>query len=227
MSIFKRRLGLTVALVFVLGVPFGRPVANAETGASGDPLAQLMDGNVRFVEGQLEHPNADPARRKSLVGGQHPIATILACSDSRVPAELVFDQGLGDIFVVRVAGNVAASSEIGSVEYAVHHLHTPLVLVLGHESCGAVTAALLSAEERAHEAREIQELLSMIVPSLGRIDAKLPQAERVHRGVEANVRATVKQLRENPALQAGHEGPAPKIVGGVYDLATGKVRLLN
>lgn len=99
--------------------------------------------------------------------------------------------------------------------------------MLGHESCGAVTAALMTAEERSHEARDIQDLLSLIEPALAGIDRSLPAAERVHRGVEANVRLTVRRLRETPELRSGHGGAAPTIVGGVYDLETGKVRLLN
>jgi carbonic anhydrase len=112
--------------------------------------------------------------------------------------ELVFDQGFRRPVRHRVAGNVVGTDDLGSIEYAVHHLHTPLIVVMGHESCGAVTSALLSAEDRSHEASAIQELLNQIGPALQDIDPALSQAERVHRGVEANVRQSVRQLRPPP-----------------------------
>jgi carbonic anhydrase len=194
--------------------------------SANDALAQLVAGNRRFVGGAAKHPNQDAALRKQLAGGQHPLATIVGCSDSRVPAELVFDQGFGDLFVVRVAGNVVGVSELGSIEYAVHHLHTPLVVVLGHESCGAVTAALSSAADRQKEAQGIQALLNELEPGLTKIDPALAPVERVHKGVEANVRWSMQQLANTPELMHPHEGAAPTIVGAVYDLASGTVRVL-
>src|ERR1700751_2922714 len=107
-------------------------------------LATLMQGNQRYAQNKEEHPDETLGRRKALESAQHPFAVILSCADSRVPPELVFDQGLGDLFVMRVAGNVAAADELGSIEYAVEHLHTRLIGVLGHEKCGAITAALPS-----------------------------------------------------------------------------------
>jgi carbonic anhydrase len=139
----------------------------------------------------------------------------------------LFDQGFGDLFVIRVAGNVTGMDELGSIEYAVHHLHTPLIVVLGHESCGAVTSALLSAEDQSHEAAAIQDLLKQIQPALQGLDPSLSQAERVHQGVEANVRQSVRALQANADLMKPHEGAAPTIVGAVYELETGKVRLLK
>jgi carbonic anhydrase len=128
---------------------------------------------------------------------------------------LVFDQGLGDLFDVRVAGNIVAPDDLGSIEYAVDHLHTPLVLVLGHEGCGAVTAALGSEAARSKEAKEIQELLALILPALKGIDPKLSLAERIHRGVESNVRWSIQQLQNAPALEEKIAGGHLKIVGGV------------
>jgi carbonic anhydrase len=207
------------------------PAADHAKSAAGptadEALAQLVAGNRRFVSSAVKHPNQDAALRKQLASGQHPIATIVGCSDSRVPAELVFDQGLGDLFVVRVAGNVVGVSELGSIEYAVHHLHTSLVVVLGHESCGAVTAALSSEADRKKEAQGIQNLLNELEPGLTKVDPALAPAERVHKGVEANVRWSMKQLAETPELMHPHEGAAPTIVGAVYDLATGAVRILS
>jgi len=213
----SRALGAETQAAHVAAAP---PTANAA-------LEQLMDGNRRFAAGTPQHGHESAARRADLVASQHPVATILGCSDSRVPVELLFDQGFGDLFVVRVAGNVVGTDDLGSIEYAVHHLHTPLVLVLGHETCGAVTSALLSEADRLHEAKAIQELLNQIQPALKDLDPALGQAQRVHQGVEANVRQSVRQLQATAELMQPHEGAAPMIVGAVYELDTGKVRLLK
>lgn len=210
-----------------------RAERNAQTPAeerapanASEALGRLVEGNQRFVAGSpRQHENV--ARRKELVAEQHPFATVLGCSDSRVSTELVFDQGLGDLFVVRVAGNVVATNELGSVEYAAEHLHTPLVLVLGHERCGAVTAALEPEAVQKKEAKDIQDLLALIRPALNGIDLTLTPAERVHRGVESNVRWSVQQLQKAPELKEKIATGQLKIVGGVYELETGKVRLLN
>jgi carbonic anhydrase len=190
-------------------------------------LERLVEGNQRFVSGKAKHGHQSATYRHELTGGQHPFATILGCSDSRVPVELVFDQGFGDVFVIRVAGNVVGTDDLGSIEYAVHHLHTPLVVVMGHEGCGAVTSALMSADDRSHEAQAIQELLNQIEPALKDLDPALPPAERVHQGVEANVRQSVRQLQASADLMQPHEGAPPMIVGAVYEITTGKVRILK
>ncbi len=198
----------------------------APTNAS-EALALLLKGNERFVAGNPRHGHESVARRKELIAEQHPFATVLGCSDSRVSTELLLDQGLGDLFVVRVAGNVVATDDLGSIEYAVDHLHTPLVLVLGHEGCGAVTAALEPEAARNKEAKEIQELLALILPALKGIDSKLSLTERVSRGVESNVRWSIQQLQNAPDLKEKIAGGHLRIVGGVYELETGRVRLLN
>lgn len=192
-----------------------------------EALARLLRGNERFVAGSLlaNHQSAD--WRKGLVGDQHPFATILSCSDSRVPPELLFDAGFGDLFVNRVAGNIVDTDNLGSIEYAVDHLHTPLVLVMGHDGCGAVTAALGSKSEQIKEAKEIQTLLSHILPALKGIDPKLSTKERIALGVEANVRRSVQMLLNSSDLKEKIDGGHLRIVGGVYELETGKVRLLK
>jgi carbonic anhydrase len=206
--------------------------AAAEPHASGpalDPeqaLARLTEGNQRFIAGKPLRPHQGAAWRQGLTAGQHPIAAVLGCSDSRAPVEELFDQGFGDLFVIRVAGNVAAEDERGSIEYAVAHLGVPLVLVLGHESCGAVTAALSPESERQHEASEIQTLLTRIAPALEGLTAATPE-ERVHRGVEANARLSVRQLLDTPLLKDRIASKALQVKAGVYELATGKVRLLD
>ncbi len=218
---------ITIRLPIATGAETHAAAGTVEAPTANAALTQLIDGNRRFVAGKPLHGRQNAAYRSGLTASQHPVATILGCSDSRVPVELLFDQGFGDVFVVRVAGNVAGTNELGSIEYAVHHLHTPLIVVLGHESCGAVTSAFLSEEDRSHEAKAIQELLTQIEPALTGVDPKLSQAERVHDGVEANVRQSVKQLLATSELMQPHEGAAPEIVGAVYDLETGKVRILK
>ena len=202
--------------------------STAHTAPTADAaLERLVEGNQRFVAGKAKHGHQSATYRHELTGGQHPFATVLGCSDSRVPVELVFDQGFGDVFVIRVAGNVVGTDDLASIEYAVHHLHTPLIVVMGHESCGAVTSALMSADDRSHEARAIQDLLSQIQPAIIDIDPRLPPGERVHQGVEANVRQSVRQLQASADLMHPHEGAPPIIVGAVYEITTGKVRILK
>src|SRR6476661_5513416 len=117
---------------------------SGETAAlsADDALAKLMAGNQRYTRHKEQHPDESLARRKELIGGQHPFAIVLGCADSRVSPELLFDQGLGDLFVIRVAGNIADDAILGSIEYAIEHLGAKLILVLGHEKCGAVSAAV-------------------------------------------------------------------------------------
>jgi carbonic anhydrase len=189
-------------------------------------LQRLMDGNARFVRGKAQHPHQSADWRSGLTAGQHPIAAVLGCSDSRVPIEDLFDQGFGDLFVIRVAGNVAAEDERGSVEYAVAHLGVPLVLVVGHEQCGAVTAALSSEAERRREAAEVQTLLSRIDPALKDLGPGTPD-ERLQRGVEANARLSMRQLVGTPLLKDRIAKDQLAVKAAVYELGTGRVRLLE
>ena len=159
--------------------------------------------------------------------GQHPFATILGCSDSRVPPEIVFDQGLGDLFIVRVAGNVVGTEILGSLGYAWAHLHTPLFVVLGHERCGAVQAALQSKFCGMREQRKIGELVDEIVPALEGIDPAAPAEQQWQDAVEANVRWSVRQLAATPAGGDAIEEGRIQLVGAVYELATGRVRFLD
>jgi len=156
--------------------------------------------------------------------GQHPFGIVLGCADSRVAPELVFDHGLGDLFVIRVAGNVVAEDEAGSIEYALQHLGVPLLVVLGHDNCGAVTAALGAHED---EPGELVSLLRRILPALGGIDPSLPMQERIRLGVEANVRQSVAQLRAIQDRLGQSAAERTLIVGAVYDLETGRVRAVE
>jgi carbonic anhydrase len=159
-------------------------------------ISRLMEGNRRYSRHIEQHPDETLARRKELEGGQHAFAVILSCSDSRVPPELIFDQGLGDLFVIRVAGNVAAEDGLGSIEYAVEHLHTKLILVLGHEKCGAVSAAVQGGSAPGH----LGSLVSAIQPSVD--ETRAMPGDNIHNCVLANVRRTARQIRQSePVLR--------------------------
>lgn len=199
---------------------------HGHAGAPADPdaaLKALLVGNERFVAGMATRPRAGEARRAELVKGQHPVAVVVGCADSRVPPELLFDQGLGDLFVVRVAGNVAEPGVVGSVEYAAEHLGTPLVVVLGHERCGAVQATLGGAGEEGNLGSLVKEIrpavASVCQPAAAGCDA-------VHEGVHANARAQAKLMVErSAALRELAAAGKVKVVAATYDLATGKVAL--
>jgi carbonic anhydrase len=190
-------------------------------------LTRLKEGNARFVSGHLRHAHQAANWREHLEGSQQPFATILACSDSRVPPELVFDQGFGDLFVIRVAGNIIATDVLGSLQYATRHLHTPLVVVMGHESCGAVTAAVDALAGRAKEPRYIAALVAAIEPGLKGLPAELEGADRVHAAVEANVRWSMGQLAALPESQLALKRKRPSLVGAVYHIAKGTVHFLD
>ena len=189
-----------------------------------EALDWLVAGNHRFWDGHPRNDHETMRRVATLTGGQHPFGIVLGCADSRVSPEVVLDHGLGDLFVIRVAGNVVSDDEAGSIEYAIVHLHVPLVMVLGHEGCGAVTAALSAHDE---EPKELVTLLRRIAPALEEIDPVLPLEERIRLGVEANVRQSVSQLRAIQNRLELPEGERSLIVGAIYDLETGKVRVLE
>ena len=190
-------------------------------------LARLKEGSARFVSGQARFPTVQKEVLADLARGQEPYATILGCSDSRVPPELVFDAGFGELFVVRVAGNVLGPSILGTLQYAGSHLHTPLFIVLGHEGCGAVTAAIASRFHGEQQKSRIEVLLENILPALDDLDATLPPRALLKAAVEANVRWTVRELLETPEGRARAEQGDMKLVGAVYDLDTGAVRFLD
>lgn len=190
-------------------------------------LARLVAGNERFVRGKARFPTVQKEVLAELAKTQRPYATILGCSDSRVPPELVFDAGFGELFVVRVAGNVISSEILGSLQYAGVHLHTPLFVVLGHEGCGAVQAALAAKLQGARERRHIAALLSSIVPGLRGVAAELSPQRRLGAAVEANVRWSMRQLLETPEAKARAAEGVMKLVGAIYELKTGRVRFLE
>lgn len=205
-----------------------------QTVNQNDPLADLKSGNDRFSSGQLIHTHQSTERIKELASGQHPKAVVITCSDSRVPPEIVFDQGLGDLFTIRTAGNVMSDYEEGSVEYAVEHLHTKLVIVMGHESCGAVTAMLEHTDKHADSDDDYEEPdhISSIIKALASeeeaFDALNSAEDKCSAMVRANVIHGVKQLRESkPVLSNLTKKEEIQIIGAVYHLDTGKVEFLD
>lgn len=207
--------------ILLLTVSIGLAASSGEeepTPAPDQALAMLMAGNKRYQTSHLLHPHESASWRHQLTKAQHPYATILTCSDSRVPPELLFDSGLGDLFVIRVAGNIAADAVIGSIEYAVEHLGTRLVLVMGHESCGAVQATIGGGEPKTH----IESLTKPIEPAVAR--ARKQAGDLMANAVRENVRMVVDQIRKSkPILPERVAKGKIKVVGAVYRLESGTV----
>jgi carbonic anhydrase len=197
----------------------GRPTAE-------EVLARLIAGNARFVRGEARFPTVQKEVLAELAKGQRPCATIVGCSDSRVPPELVFDAGFGELFIIRIAGNVISPEVMGTIQYAAVHLRTPLFVVLGHEGCGAVQAAVAVKDQGTSERARIALLLDRILPGLPNHDAALSGDEQLAAAVEANVRWSMRQLLETPEGKARMAEGIVKLVGAVYDLQTGRVRFL-
>jgi carbonic anhydrase len=199
---------------------------------AAEALERLREGNRRFAANLATAAVSHPARRAELVDGQEPFAIILGCSDSRVPAELVFDQGFGDLFVIRVAGNIVAPSQVGSVEFAAARFNTRLVVVMGHSQCGAVIAALDDVLGRTNEqSRNLRSIVDRVRPSVEAARAgRQDDAEDawLREAVRANVRASVDHLRHGSGLLEqliAREGLV--VVGAEYSLETGVVTFLD
>ncbi len=190
--------------------------------SAGQALQLLLEGNQRFVAGKLEHPNQTPARRAEVAKGQHPFAAVLACSDSRTPPEIIFDRGLGDIFTVRVAGNVADRVVIESLDYSVKHLGVRVVMVLGHRRCGAVIAAVEGHEE---EEKDVGPMLKELDPAVAA--TKGMPGDPVENAVRENVKLVVQNLATSQSCRAMVISGELKIVGGIYDLDTGTIEMLR
>ena len=192
-----------------------------------EALARLVAGNERFVNGEARFPTVKKEVLAILAKGQHPYATIIGCSDSRVPPELVFDAGFGDLFIIRVAGNVISPEIMGTIQYAAVHLRTPLFVVMGHEGCGAVQAAIAAHDGQSQERTRIRLLLDGMLPGLEALPANLPPLQRMNAAVEANVRWSMRQVLETPEGRARAQEGLLKLVGAVYELETGRVRFLD
>nr|WP_201280376.1 carbonic anhydrase [Hassalia byssoidea] len=202
------------------GLPNGS-LAIPQSLSADAALQKLIEGNQRFVQHKPQYPDQSAARLQEVAQAQHPFATILSCADSRVPAEILFDQGIGDIFDVRVAGNIATPETLGSIEYAVVLLGTPLVMVLGHERCGAVTAAVQNESLLG----EIGSFVKAIKPAVKRVKDR--PGDAVDNAVVANVQYQIERLKRSKLLTEQIEAGKLKIVGGRYDLDTGSVTMIT
>ncbi|WP_258314453.1 carbonic anhydrase [Streptomyces sp. Act143] len=196
------------------------PAARPRPGTPDEALRELAAGNRRWRTFHERHPDETPATRQALVSGQHPFAVVLGCIDSRVPPELVFDQGLGDLMTVRSAGEVLDEAVLGSIAYGVLELGIPLVLVLGHQSCGAVRAAVEAEESDEPLPAHIQYLADQIRPN---IDHGEEGDARVDATIDANVRAVRARLAAEPDLAAKVAGGELAVVGARYELSTQRV----
>jgi carbonic anhydrase len=217
----------TVLLALVASIPVRAEDHPAEDAAKPvsfeEALRRLEEGNARYVAAKPKHPHESIDWRHSLEQGQHPFAVVIGCSDSRVIPELIFDQGLGDLFVIRVAGNIVDTDVAASVEYAVNHLGTELVLVLGHSHCGAVTATIDHFTDAEGEPAEVVSLLNMIEPALIGLPENLPREEQIKSTIKRNVDLAVRRLSRIPDLHRSEMAGKVGIVGAVYDMHTGKV----
>jgi carbonic anhydrase len=188
-------------------------------------LERLMQGNARYAANEREQRDC-AGRRTGLVSAQFPIAAILNCADSRVAPEVAFDQGQGDLFVVRLAGNFVSDDGLASLEYAVKFLDVPLLMVLGHTNCGAVAAAVKVVTERAKLPGHLPELINSIEPAVIAAHGRHP-SDLVAASIEENVKLNVKRMKDDqPILSEALAAKKIDAVGGIYDLATGKVTLL-
>ena len=196
------------------------PVANAD-----EALQRLLEGNQRYAANRSTDLNESQSRRAELAKGQSPFATIFSCVDSRVPPELIFDRGLGDLFVIRTAGQVIDKAVLGSLEFGVAELKIPLLLVLGHEKCGAVKATIEAVENNAEAEAEINWLVDGIRPAVEA--AKEQSGDLLDNAVKANVGLTVERLKGSPILSEAINKGELKIVGARYDLDTGIVEIAS
>ena len=206
--------------------------ASGQPAAARNPdtvLARLLEGNNRFVKGELTHPGRKPEDFAALAEGQAPLAAIIGCADSRVAPELIFDQGVGDLFVVRVAGNIvsgAGPSVKGSIEFAVAELGVRLIMVLGHGACGAVKAAVAHIDANDVLPGAIRELVDLIRPAAASVRGK--PGDKIENAIEANVALGVERLKGlDPILAGMVKSGDLKVVGAVYELRTGKVKVLG
>ena len=194
---------------------------------SDEALRRLIAGNQRFVSGELVHPHEGPEWRRHLTRSQAPIATVLGCSDAVVPPEIVFDQGLGDLFVIRVAGNVIASDVLGSVQFAGHNLGTRLFVVLGHDDCGVVKVALERKRGGARQLRWVDGVVDLMTAGLEGLGNGPGGHHEFCAAVEANVRWSVKQISSTPEARLAIKENRARIVGAIYESPGGRVRFLD
>lgn len=190
---------------------------------SEEAILALKIGNARFFSGRKLPSDFSAVERRAQVITQTPFAAVLGCSDSRVPTEIIFDQRAGDLFVIRVAGNVVEAGTLGSIEYAINHLKTRVVVVMGHEGCGAVRAAMLDEAERSFESHYIQFLLDRIVPSVSKLPRIRDPKARMREAVIANVRRQVHELKQNRVVLEAMQNKEIGVIGAYYEISSGAV----
>ena len=215
-------------MVYFLALLFCLPGFAKEGGTEAlDAYKKLQEGNSRFVMGQLKHPNQNITVREMLANGQKPHTIVLSCSDSRVPPELVFDQGLGDIFPIRVAGNVINAEGIASIEYAVEHLGAKLILVMGHESCGAVGAAVNTPHGKSAGSENLDILVGKIQKNIGEESMQNAKTDKTfHAAVKDNVKANlIELLQKSEIIREAVKHHGVMLAKGIYSLKTGKVEI--
>ncbi len=188
-----------------------------------EAMKRLMEGNRRYAANKAVHPNVTESRRLEVAKGQKPFAMILGCVDSRVPPELVFDGGLGDLFVIRTAGQALDEAVLGSLEFGVAELHIPLLVVLGHEKCGAVKATIETIEKKVLAEAHIRMLVEAIRPAVEKVKGQ--SGDLLDNAVRANVELIVKRLKSSPVLAEAVKDGKLKIVGARYALETGVVEI--
>ena len=224
----KAHLASCIALASLIGMnQFAQAADPAHSDqpsvAPAEAISKLKEGNGRYTSGNPQHPGQTTERRTELAKTQHPFAGIVSCSDSRVPPEIIFDQGLGDLFIVRVAGNVINDEGLGSIEYTVDHLGTRLILVLGHQRCGAVDAARETIAAKGKAPGHIQSLVTAIKPAV-----EATAKDDLETTVKANVKNVVQALRSStPILKAKVDSGEIQVIGGYYSLDTGAVTFLD
>ena len=196
------------------------PVSGTTNISAEQALKLLLEGNQRYSVHKMTYPHQDGERLLKMAKGQTPFAIILSCADSRVPPEIVFDQGLGDLFVVRVAGNILDDAILGSIEFAAGNLHVPLVMVLGHERCGAVAATVTGGTVPSH----ISALTRAIQPAVDKVKGK--PGDVLDNAVRANVQMVVEQIKASEPLAALVQSKKLQVIGGRYDLDQGAVEII-
>lgn len=218
----KRRVWLSTIIFVMVSVVL--VFASSQKGE--EAYTKLIEGNKRFVSGNLIQKDSGDAKRKDLAKGQHPFAIVVTCSDSRVSPEIIFDQGLGELFVVRVAGNVVDPVALGSIEYAAEHLHTPLLIILGHTHCGAVTAAV---DVKGKPEGNIGAIVKKIVPAVKKAKAKGGSREDIiANAIKENVLLVEREIeKKSPLLKHLIEKGELKVISAVYDISSGTVEVMK
>ncbi len=223
----KKFLNLSFGLVLLLNISCAtRHNIPTKIDISKNPLELLIEGNKRFKENHPIHPDQTLERLRELKKGQHPFAVVISCSDSRVPPELIFDQGLGDLFVVRNAGNIISDYEFGSIEYAVEHLETKLIVVLGHTNCGAIDAFIKHKNDHVHN--HIQSIINYIKSEPEEAELDVKATNYYEMAVIANVKHGVHVIEKSePVLREYIQSGKIQVVGMLYDINTGSVEILE